>query len=136
MRQTDFLSWDDGHLIFIYGTLRKGGRAHGMMRDAEFKAVGSINGRLVHVDQYPGLILCDDRRVLGEVYLVNDDLLADLDRYEGCLESPAHYLREETLVSLENGETILAQVYIFQLLEPHHEDIDGGDWIRWMKERN
>ncbi len=121
------------YLIFIYGTLRRGGRAHHLMQGAEFHATGSIPGRLVHVDQYPGLIPCDDEQVMGELYLVGDQLLNELDRYEGCLESPPHYIRQETVVTLENGEKKSALVYVFQLLEPHHEEVENGDWIQWME---
>lgn len=123
------------HQIFIYGTLRRGGRAHHLMRGAEFQSKGSITGRLVHVDQFPGLIPCDDQRVLGDLYLVNDQLLDELDQYEGCFSSPPHYLREETKVLLENGEVTLAFVYVFQQLKPEHEEIENGDWIQWMEDK-
>ena len=106
-----------------------------MMKDAEFQGKGSVMGRLVHVDGYPGLVLCDDERVTGELYLVGDRLLGELDHYEGCLESPAHYLREKTLVALENGEKKSADVYVFQLLEPHHENIENGDWLGWLAQK-
>ena len=119
------------YLVFIYGTLRKGGRAHHLMKKALFKAHGSVSGRLVHVDEYPGLIFCEDQQVHGELYEVGDSLLRELDRYEGCFESPAHYVREKVVVLLENGESINAEVYRFNLLEPHHERIIGGDWIKW-----
>jgi gamma-glutamylcyclotransferase (GGCT)/AIG2-like uncharacterized protein YtfP len=119
------------HLIFIYGTLRRGGRAHDRMQRAVFQGNATIQGRLVHVDQYPGLILCDDQRVKGELYLVSDTLLNELDRYEGCFESPPHYLRQETEVLLENGEEVSAQAYVFKLLEPDQEEITCGDWIAW-----
>lgn len=122
---------EQGHLIFIYGTLRRGGRAHHLMRGAEFVATGSIPGRLVHVDAYPGLILCDDQRVVGELYSVHHDLLVELDGYEGCFESPPHYLREGTVVLLEDGELQAAEVYVFNQLDPSHEEITSGDWIRW-----
>tara|TARA_B110000914_G_C15185328_1_gene319252 strand:+ start:32 stop:421 length:390 start_codon:yes stop_codon:yes gene_type:complete len=121
------------YLIFIYGTLRRGGRAHHLMQAAEFQSKGSISGRLVHVDQYPGLIPCGDQQVMGELYLVGDQLLNELDRYEGCLESPPHYLRQETMALLENGEKKSVLVYVFQLLEPHHEEVENGDWIEWME---
>lgn len=118
--------------MFIYGTLRRGGRAHHLMEGAEFLTNGSILGRIVHVDQYPGLIFSDAQRVKGELYRVSDALIHELDRYEGCHESPPHYLREEIEVLLENGEVRSAQVYVFQLLEPHHEAIESGDWIEWI----
>lgn len=121
------------HLIFIYGTLRRGGRAHHFMDAAVFQGEATAPGRLVHVDEYPGLLLCDDKEVKGELYLVSDALLSELDRYEGCLESPPHYVRQKMTVQSENGEKRSAHVYVFQLLEPHHEDIPSGDWIEWWK---
>lgn len=119
------------HPIFIYGTLRQGQRAHHLMQGAMFQGKATTSGRLVHVDEYPGLIACDDQQVTGELYLVSDQLLIELDRYEGCFESPPHYLRQETSVLLENGEKQSAQAYVFQLLEPHHEEIESGDWVQW-----
>jgi gamma-glutamylcyclotransferase (GGCT)/AIG2-like uncharacterized protein YtfP len=125
----------DQRNIFIYGTLCQGGSAHHVMDGGKFLANGSIIGKIFHIDQYPGLILGGEQRVIGELYQVNDHLLVKLDRYEGCYESPAHYLREEVEILLENGEIQLAQVYVFQLLEPHHEAIESGDWIEWMKNK-
>lgn len=122
--------------LFIYGTLRRTGRAHHLMQGAEFSGDASISGRMVHVDEYPGLVLCDDERVVGELYWVNDAHLRQLDQYEGCNENPPHYIRTEVEVVPESGdteETQFAQVYVFQLLEQDQERIEGGDWIKWLK---
>jgi len=118
-------------LIFIYGTLRRGGRAHHLMAGAEFLSDGTIQGRLVHVDQYPGLIRDSEHRVKGELYRVSDELIKELDHFEGCFESPIHYTRESVEVLLGNGESQEADVYVFQQLKPHHERIESGDWIQW-----
>ena len=122
-------------LIFIYGTLRCGGRAHHLMDGAEFVGDGAIAGRLVHVDQYPGLIHDARKRVKGELYRVNQDQLKELDRYEGCSESPPLYTRESVEVELENSEKLTAGVYLFQQLQAHHEAIESGDWLEWFKHK-
>ncbi len=121
------------HDIFIYGTLLRGGSAHHLMQGAPYLASGKIKGKIIHVDQYPGLIQGDFGWVKGEIFRVNDTLLQELDRYEGCFEYPPHYLRLEIEVLLEKGEMKRAQVYVFQLSEPCHEIIAGGDWLEWFE---
>lgn len=121
---------DGGRLFFIYGTLRRGGRAHHLMGEAEFVAMGSVEGRMVYVDEYPGLLKQRGERVVGEVYRVNEAMVPELDRYEGCFESPPYYEREPIGVVLESGEMIDAQVYQFLLLQDHHERIESGDWFK------
>jgi len=121
------------HLLFIYGTLRKEGTAHHYMESAEFKANGTISGRLVHVEQSPGLIPCDDQHVIGEVYLIDDTLLQQLDRYEGCHVSPPLYLRQEIEVQIDTGEIVNAYKYVFKNLKPEHQPIPHGDWIKWIQ---
>ncbi|MGJ8654977.1 MAG: gamma-glutamylcyclotransferase family protein [Akkermansiaceae bacterium] len=123
----------DGRLIFIYGTLRKGGRAHHLMNGAEFVGFGSVEGGLVHVDQYPGLLKLKGERVKGEVYRVSEEMVPGLDQYEGCFESPPHYARERIDVVLEGGEAVETEVYQFLLLEDHHERIVSGDWFDWLQ---
>ena len=121
-------------LIFIYGTLRREGRAHRLMLEADFQCLATTSGRIVHVDQYPGLILDSENSVIGELYIANDKLVRELDQYEGCFESPPLYIRQEITVIDENGKTHQAQTYVFQRLEPHHKKIQSGDWIKWVNQ--
>ena len=123
-------------LLFIYGTLRRSGSAHHLMQGAEFLGLGTIKGRLVHVNQYPGLIIDSESEVKGELYSANDKLISELDRYEGCLESPPLYSAEIVKVWLEDSEASRARAYVFQQLRSHHEPIESGDWIEWVKHKN
>jgi gamma-glutamylcyclotransferase (GGCT)/AIG2-like uncharacterized protein YtfP len=120
-------------LFFIYGTLRKGGRAHHFMDGAKFVGMGSVEGSIFHVDQYPGLVIDDGGRVIGEVYEVGDSMVPELDRYEGCFESPPHYARVSIEVLLDEGRRVDAQVYEFLQLADSHERIDSGDWFEWLR---
>lgn len=121
-------------LLFIYGTLRRGGRAQYMMADAEYIGQATSLGRLVHVDQYPGLIRDSESLVKGELYLVDEVLMKKLDQYEGCNENPPLYRAEKVDVLLDDGERFSAITYVFQQLRDHHERIECGDWIDWILE--
>lgn len=120
-----------GELLFIYGTLRREGRAHSMMKNAEFRGVAKITGRIVHVNEYPGLLLEGGNQVIGELYWADENIIQELDRYEGCFESPPLYTRETVITTDEAGITRSAQTYVFQQLQPEHKTIHSGDWIEW-----
>ncbi len=122
-------------LLFIYGTLRRGGSAHYMMADAKYVSAGTIKGRLVHVNQYPGLIRDSESIVKGELYLVSADLVVNLDQYEGCNEFPPLYISKKIEVLLDSGEKLSAATYVFQQLKKHHEEIECGDWIEWCERK-
>ncbi|MEO8614231.1 MAG: gamma-glutamylcyclotransferase family protein, partial [Luteolibacter sp.] len=44
-------------MVFVYGTLRRGGSNHFRMDGAEFITAGRIAGRMYKIDWYPGLVL-------------------------------------------------------------------------------
>src|SRR6185312_6726547 len=114
------------HLVFTYGSLKQGYwnnliLQHGgalfwdygktipsyVMYDGPFPKVGDVR-------EIPRTYLADScrpGRVAGEVYLVNDATLADLDRLEGV---PNHYRRDETWIETEAGDVIKAGIYIIQ----------------------
>lgn len=118
-----------GELIFIYGTLRRGGKAHAMMKTSEFRGIATIFGRLYHISEYPGLILHEESTVTGELYWADADLIQELDSYEGCFESPPLYTREEVTATDEYGTVHRVQTYVFQRLEPLHKRIHSGNWM-------
>lgn len=71
------------HLIFVYGTLRKGGCNHHLLELSE--CVGSFETepdyQLYDNDDYPGLAH-GSNSIQGEIYRIDDDLLAQLDVLE------------------------------------------------------
>lgn len=72
-------------LVFVYGTLRRGASNHWRMEGAECLGMASVRGQLYRIDWYPGLVLDPGgERVLGEVYQVAPELLANLDAFEGA----------------------------------------------------
>jgi gamma-glutamylcyclotransferase (GGCT)/AIG2-like uncharacterized protein YtfP len=83
--------------VFVYGTLLSGQSNHHWLGDAEFLGEDAIDGAcLIDLGEYPMLRPGTDR-ILGEVYQVSDEVLANLDELE---EHPIVYQRAiVTLVS-------------------------------------
>ncbi|MCL5006104.1 MAG: gamma-glutamylcyclotransferase [Acidobacteria bacterium] len=106
--------------LFVYGTLRKGFRAHELLRrlHAQFLARGQVRGRLYDLGEYPGATegASDADRVHGEVYLLPDSerALNLLDKFEGFdpdRPESGLFLRERTTVTLASGRRMPAWIY-------------------------
>jgi gamma-glutamylcyclotransferase (GGCT)/AIG2-like uncharacterized protein YtfP len=70
-------------LLFVYGTLRRGEAAAGLMLSAEFAGVGGLRGRVVQTPAgYTGLVEGGDW-IEGEIYRVEENIFERLDAYEG-----------------------------------------------------
>jgi gamma-glutamylcyclotransferase (GGCT)/AIG2-like uncharacterized protein YtfP len=80
-------------LVFVYGTLKKGGELHTELKSqkARFVAAGKIKGRLFRIrgESYPGALPSASREYIqGELYELEDlgSALRRLDDVEGCDE--------------------------------------------------
>jgi gamma-glutamylcyclotransferase (GGCT)/AIG2-like uncharacterized protein YtfP len=119
--------------VFVYGTLRRGGSNHFRLDGAEFLTTGEIIGRLYRIDWYPGLVLDpvgDD--ILGEVYTLDLEILANLDRYEGLAAGDhegSEYRRVLTTVTSDAGETFTAWVWEWLGECDENQRLSGGDWL-------
>lgn len=114
-------------MVFVYGTLRRGGSNHFRMAGAEFVAAATVRGRLYQIDWYPGLVLDDTADdVTGEIYLVSGILLESLDDFEG-----GEYRRVLTLAQCGGGHPSLPSAWIWEWLGPCDEKnrIINGDWL-------
>lgn len=122
----------EGDLIFVYGTLRRGEGADLSKKAPEcsFVGVDQINGQIYDVGWFPGLKpLSPDLEfqdalptVIGDVFEVKGENTVDkLDSYEGY---PSLYDRRE--FETETGKTVWAYVYN----PPIHADalVVTGDW--------
>lgn len=78
----------DAHFhLFVYGTLRTGREAAGLLRGCELVGPATVAGALYDVDgAYPALVLAGGDAVHGEVWRCPADRLRDLDRYEATAE--------------------------------------------------
>jgi gamma-glutamylcyclotransferase (GGCT)/AIG2-like uncharacterized protein YtfP len=118
------------HLLFVYGTLRRGGSrslAAGFP-SALFVSDATLRGRLYDLGAYPGVVVdAAAGAVLGELYEVSTGVLDALDDYEGC--DDGFYARMRAEVDA-GGDRIACWVYALNP-ERYRLDapIDSGDWI-------
>ncbi|MFI5357899.1 MAG: gamma-glutamylcyclotransferase [Opitutales bacterium] len=77
-------------LIFVYGTLKRGGRNHRHLAGQQFIASARTapGFTLFQPADYPGLVRdpADQAGVTGEVWSVSDPCLRELDALEGVAE--------------------------------------------------
>jgi len=119
------------HLVFVYGTLRRGGARSMSIRfpNSKFIADAKVSGSLYDLGAYPGLLLNESNTfVVGEVYEVDDETLK-LDDFEAS----SNYLRKQVEISLGAHRTTC------WTYEPNPEFysprtlITSGDWIEYAK---
>lgn len=120
------------HLIFIYGSLRRGSAGAMSVRfpNSRFIDYAQVSGSLYDLGSYPGLLLNEpNSTVVGEVYEIDDELLKQLDEFEAS----SHYVRKELEITL-GTQTRKCWTY-----EPDPEFyslrtlIPSGDWIEYVR---
>lgn len=78
------------HLLFVYGTLKKGCKNHRHLAGQRFdgEAATAAGYRLHDLGEYPGMVFDPGTpgHVRGELWSVDDDALARLDAFEGVGE--------------------------------------------------
>ncbi|WP_374668806.1 gamma-glutamylcyclotransferase [Ramlibacter sp.] len=121
-------------LVFVYGTLRRGGRndINRLQPAPVFVGTASLRGRLYPLGWYPGLLLGgeDAIEVVGEVYRITPPLEARLDEIEEIRPAPdSEYFKRDVAVHVA-GHQRACLVY-----EINPERVRGrpplahGDWM-------
>ena len=111
-------------LIFVYGTLRRGGSNHRFLSRARFvrEARSAPEYRMVDLGGFPAVVAGGRDAIVGEVYAVDAGTLTLLDE----LEDAPDYFRRSSL-RLDDGEEVV--VYLLPPGQaagfPH---ISSGDW--------
>ena len=118
-------------LIFVYGALRKGASNDWRMKDARWLGPARVEGTLLKIDWYPGLVLGLGGWVKGEVYEIGAELLKELDEFEGIGledERNGEYHRVKREVLLDGSPT---EVWIYEWLKglEGFEVVSSGDWL-------
>jgi gamma-glutamylcyclotransferase (GGCT)/AIG2-like uncharacterized protein YtfP len=120
------------HLVFVYGTLRRGCPRAMSVRfpNSKFITDVRVRGSLYDLGAYPGLLLNESTSlVTGEVYEVDNELLNTLDEFEAS----SSYLRKQVEISLDT------QRKVCWTYEPDPEFysprtlITSGDWIEYAR---
>jgi len=100
--------------IFVYGTLKRGGSNHLFLHGQKFlgDARTTPGFTLYSLGDYPGMVRApgDGDGVTGELWTVDDDCLAELDRLEGLDEGL--YERIDVLLA-PNPLAGSAQTYLY-----------------------
>lgn len=118
------------HLVFVYGTLRRGNAGAMSVRfpDSKFVADARVGGSLYDLGAYPGLLPDESNSsVMGEVYEVDDETLKKLDEFEAS----SNYRRRRVEISL-GARSRTCWTY-----EPDPEFyspgtlITSGDWLEY-----
>ena len=103
--------------LFVYGTLKRGERAHERLAGATYLGVVRTQPEyaLVALGWYPGLV-AGTQSVVGELYDAPDTLLPALDAFESVETG----LYERTLVTLDDGSTALTYRYLGRVDRGEH----------------
>lgn len=109
-------------LLFVYGTLRQGGRNHSLIKDQVFVRVCRTQPwyRLVDLGPYPGLLPEGECSVVGELWAISPDRWPRLDRFEGV---PTLFDRRE--VTLDDSSVAEAYFYVGSLRQARE---CGDEW--------
>lgn len=134
------------HKVFVYGTLMKGLGNHHILKDSQYLGKYAAHGKMFTVSLFPGIRLSDclSEIIFGEVYVVNDSVLGQLDFLEGYdseSDDNSMYNRRQILVRScveEINNIMIANIYIWN--EPDEEmykydRIESGDYRKWIKEQ-
>jgi gamma-glutamylcyclotransferase (GGCT)/AIG2-like uncharacterized protein YtfP len=120
--------------VFVYGTLRRGGRndINQLYPAPDYVGMGEVQGLLYHIDWYPGLTLGGEEAVtvVGEVYRITPELEVVLDRIERIVPGGDNeYFKSEIDVEVE-GRAIRCLVYEVNPERVRGKRVIGhGDWI-------
>jgi gamma-glutamylcyclotransferase (GGCT)/AIG2-like uncharacterized protein YtfP len=130
--------------LFVYGTLRRGQGNEFfdvLARGARFVGDASTQARMYAIGDYPGAVPSTDTRdrVRGELFeLSSGDVLRLLDKYEECAPDdpdPKPFVRSKIDVSMEDGRTVTAWAYLYNLDVSSKARIPSGDYADHIRER-
>ena len=117
----------DLHRIFVYGTLMEGERNHRLIESQECEGEGFIHGfNLYNLGYYPGIRPSrhPEHIVHGEVYLVDDRTLEQVNRLEG---EGSLYILQYVDVTMDD-KVVTAGVYVYNHKCQKSSRIYTGYW--------
>lgn len=121
-------------LVFVYGTLRRGGRndINRLQPAPHYVGMGEVRGILYRIDWYPGLTLGGEEAVtvVGEVYRITPELEVVLDAIEQIVPgADSEYFKREVDVFVD-GKPLHCLLYEINPARVRgRQAIGHGDWI-------
>lgn len=131
------------HHVFVYGTLRQGQHNHRLLATSPQVGRAFTFGKLVDLGSIPALVeLGGADRVHGEVYIVSDKTLENLDRLEGYYGPDVmarNFYNRVSINAFIEGDTMAKSRECFTYYIPKRDDrtynyIPTGDWVEYVKE--
>ena len=114
----------DSQLVFVYGTLRRGGANHRLLagsRMLEYMETDDIY-TMYDLGDYPAIVQNGKCSIVGETYAISTEILAMLDELEEC---PDYYQR--ILINTSYGK---AWIYVLaKIPDGSICVIESGDWL-------
>ncbi|MCW1887838.1 gamma-glutamylcyclotransferase [Luteolibacter flavescens] len=125
------MSGEAGELVFVYGTLRRGGSEAFRMEGAEFIAEGRVSGLLYKMPEGPGLVLggTGESSVIGELYRVTAGHLWMLDETAGSPDGVRSCRSRVVVQSLDRDDSWNAWTWEWPGQTDPGAHIDSGDWF-------
>jgi gamma-glutamylaminecyclotransferase len=116
--------------IFVYGSLKKNFGNNRFLINSNFISNAYIEGKykMINLGSFPGVLKSNNiKKIFGEVYEVNNNVLSNIDALEG---NPTFYKRIDENAVLENNEIVKVQFY---LLNDYYKnfclkEIEDGIW--------
>ncbi|MFM0337408.1 gamma-glutamylcyclotransferase family protein [Paraburkholderia fungorum] len=124
--------------VFVYGTLRAGevndiaeAAARHEIAEPDWLGTATVRGHLFDFGSYPGLVVDEAGvDVKGDVYEIDDDLVAVLDEIEAVYPGvEGRFVAREVMVKV-NDDVVNCRFYP---VVPHAvkglQEIKSGDWV-------
>lgn len=105
-------------LLFVYGLFRDSAR--NLLGKKEYLGKDYVKGNIYYVNEfYPGFVE-GKGKVLGDVYVIDEKVLPELDEFEGY---EYERVRIKTLNNLE------CWIYKYKFAVTDFKKIEAGDWM-------
>lgn len=117
----------EGRIVFVYGTLKRGGSNHGFLANQSFVGVAqTVPGyTLFELSGYPGMVPHPTAvGVKGEVWRVDPPTLAQLDKLEGI---PEGLYRREVVPLLPPFSEHIVEAYLYNRSIDKRREV-GSSW--------
>ena len=116
--------------VFVYGSLRQGFHNHYLLEKSEqLYDDAVIAGTMASLGGFPCVTTNGNNQIHGEIYSVDDETLARLDRLEG---HPSIYCRE--IVHSSKGDVWVYLIQDSSFYDGGHPLVKDGVWRGSMRE--
>lgn len=119
------------HLIFVYGTLKRGCRNHHYLKEASFLGQAETCEKYSmrkHEYWYPAAIeSIPNYPIPGELWLCSEDTIKSLDRLE---DIPSLFYRKEVPI-IHNAKVLNAWIYFFNY--PYRKNELREQLLEWVE---